>query len=53
MGKTVLPLFLSCFDRALFILAGNDDIRGSVRNTEPYLITIKSSKIDIYFDDIL
>ena len=26
MAKTVSPLFLGCFDRILFILAGNDDI---------------------------
>ena len=26
MKKTVLPLFLSCFDRIVFILTGNDDI---------------------------
>ena len=26
MGETVLSRFLSCFDRILFILAGNDDI---------------------------
>ena len=26
MRKTVLPLFLSCFDRIFFILTGHDDI---------------------------
>ena len=30
MGKTVLPLFLGCFDWILFILAGNDDIYKSL-----------------------
>ena len=29
MGKTVSPLFLSCFDRIVFILSGNDDIHKS------------------------
>ena len=26
MGKTVLPLFLGCFHKILFILAGNDSM---------------------------
>ena len=30
MGETVLSRFLSCFDRILFILAGNDDIHKSL-----------------------
>ena len=30
MGETVLSRFLSCFDRNLFILAGNDDIHKSL-----------------------
>ena len=30
MGETVLARFLSCFDRILFILAGNDDIHKSL-----------------------
>ena len=29
MEKTVLPLFLGCFYRILFILAGNDDMHAS------------------------
>ena len=29
MGKTVSPLFLSCFHPFLFILAGNDDMHES------------------------
>ena len=30
MGKTVLPLFLSCFDQIIFILAVKDDIHKSL-----------------------
>ena len=34
MDKTVLPLFLGCFYRILFILAGNDVIHESTEEFE-------------------
>ena len=34
MGKTVLLLFLSCFNRILFILEGNNDIHKSLDEFE-------------------
>ena len=34
MGKTASPRFLGCFDRILFILAGNDDIQKSLDEFE-------------------
>ena len=34
MGKTAAPRFLGCFDRILFILAGNDDIHKSLDEFE-------------------
>ena len=34
MKKTVLPLFLGCFYRILFILAGNDDMHESSEEFE-------------------
>ena len=34
MGKRALSRFLDCFDRILFILAGNDDIHKSLHEFE-------------------
>ena len=34
MGKTVSSRFLQCFDRILFILAGNDDMHESLDEFE-------------------
>ena len=34
MGKTVLSCFIDCFDRLLFILAGDDDIHKSLDELE-------------------
>ena len=34
MGKTMSPIFLRCFDRILFMLAGNDNIHESLDEFE-------------------
>ena len=34
MGKTVFPLFLSCFDRNFLILTSNNDIHKSLHEFE-------------------
>ena len=36
MGKTVLPLFLSCFDQIIFILAVKDDIHNLSRKSSNF-----------------
>ena len=33
-GESVLPLFLRCFNRIIFILTGNDDIHKSLEKVQ-------------------
>ena len=55
IGKTVLPPFLSCFDRILFILASIDDIHKSldmfeiqpVPTTDHRVLALERLKIDV------
>ena len=41
IGKTMIPLCLSCFDQIFFILTGNDDMHKSLDELEirPYQTT--------------
>ena len=46
IGKTVLPLFLGCFDRILFIPRGNNDIHKNLDELDIRQILTQDDRVN-------